>query len=354
MRIAGLGTATPPHHVEREELVAGLSRVWPSLARRLDGLVEQMGGGERFLARAPGDMLDQLGPGEQTDRYQADAVELAEAAARRALRRAEADIRDIGLLVVASCTGFLLPGVDVCLVPRLGLRNDVVRMPFAQFGCGGGAAALALAADWVRSHPGERALVVAVELPSVTFRPADTSIDNLLSALVFGDGAGAAVLEVATAPGAGHAASGEPRSMGIGRVRRVLVPDTTAALGYRLVDDGFAVILSRRLPALLERVLPRIVGDFAGGDDALAALAPLAVHPGGPAILDAVQRSLGLDRCRLEASWATLRRTGNTSSAGILFVLDALGGQLPVENGSGLALAFGPGISVELLELVAC
>ena len=347
MRIAGLGTATPPHHVEREELVAGLSRVWPSLARRLDGLVEQIGGGERFLARAPGEMLDQLRPGEQTDRYQACAVELAEAAARCALRRAEADVADIGLLAVASCTGFLLPGVDVCLVPRLELRNDVVRMPFAHFGCGGGAAALALAADWVRSHPGERALVVAVELPSVTFRPADTSIDNLLSALVFGDGAGAAVLEIATAPG-------EPSALGIGRVRRVLVPDTTAALGYRLVDDGFAVILSRRLPALLERVLPRIVGDFVGGDDAVAALAPLAVHPGGPAILDAVQRSLGVQRCRLEASWATLRRTGNTSSAGILFVLDALGGHLPAEKGSGLALAFGPGISVELLELVAC
>ncbi len=354
VRIAGLGTATPSHHVRSEDLVSGLSRVWPSLARRLDGLVEQMGGGERFLARPPDEMLDQLRPREQTDRYLADALELAERAARRALSRAGADGGDIGLLAVASCTGFVLPGVDARLVPRLELRRDVVRMPFAHFGCGGGAAALARAADWVRCHPGERALVVAVELTSVTFRPADTSMDNLQSALVFGDGAGAAVLEVAAAPEAGRAASGEPRSLGIGRVRSLLVPDTTDALGYQLVDDGFAVTLSRRLPSLLERVLPPLVGDFVGGDHALAALAPLAVHPGGPAILDAVQRSLGVDRCRLDASWATLRRTGNTSSAGILFVLDALVGQAPAENGTGLALAFGPGISVELLELVSC
>jgi alkylresorcinol/alkylpyrone synthase len=332
--------------VGSEELVWGLSRVWPSLARRLDALVEQIGGGERFLSRPPAEMLDQLRPGEQTSRYRAGAVELAETAARQALGRAGVDTSDIGLLAVTSCTGFVLPGVDALLVPRLGLRTDVVRMPFAHFGCGGGAAALARAADWVRGHPGQRALVVAVELTSVTFRPADTSMDNLLSALVFGDGAGAAVLEAA-APGA-------TRSMGIGRVRSVLVPDTTEALGYQLVDDGLAVILSRRLPAILERVLPCVVGDFVGGDEALAAVAPLAIHPGGPAILEAVERSLGVDRCRLDGSWATLRRTGNTSSAGILFVLDALAAQPPRPNGTGLALAFGPGISVELLELVAC
>jgi alkylresorcinol/alkylpyrone synthase len=354
VRIAGLGTATPQHHVGSEELVWGLSRIWPSLARRLDGLVEQIGGGERFLARSPAEMLTQLRPGEQTDRYRAGAVELAEAAARPALRRAGIDPGDIGLLAVTSCTGFVLPGVDALLVPRLELREDVVRMPFAHFGCGGGAAALARAAEWVRGHPGERALVVAVELTSVTFRPADTSMDNLLSALVFGDGAGAAVLEAASAPDGVRTASGAPRSMGIGRVRSVLVPDTTEALGYQLVDDGLAVVLSRRLPALLERVLPPIVGDFVGGDQALAAAAPLAVHPGGPAILDAVERCLGVDRCRLGASWATLRRTGNTSSAGILFVLDALAEQPPTQSGTGLALAFGPGISVELLELVVC
>jgi predicted naringenin-chalcone synthase len=163
-------------------------------------------------------------------------------------------------------------------------------------------------------------------------------MDNLLSALVFGDGAAAVVVT----PG--------EQGLTVGRTRSAVVPDTGDALGYQLADDGLQVVLSRRLPGLLAEVLPELVRGFLG-DRPPAGLDAVAVHPGGPAILTAVERSLELSAAQTEASWNTLRRTGNTSSAAILAVLAELARSLPAPRGRGLAIGFGPGLAIELLEL---
>jgi alkylresorcinol/alkylpyrone synthase len=341
VRIAGVGTATPPHRFSRQEIVEVLPSIWPDLARRTSGLIDADEDSYRHLLRGPAEIAEALPLGEQTARYARAAPDLAAAAAERAIAAAGIGRETIGLLLVGSCTGFILPGLDAHLVPALGLRSDVWRLPIAQLGCAGGAGGLARAADWARTHPDERALVVTVELPSLTFRPGDQSVDNLLSALVFGDGAGAAVLE---AGGAGRG------GFHIGRVRSVLVPDTRGALGYDLADDGFRVILSRRLPAMLAAALPELVGDFCG-DGPAAAFDAVALHPGGSAIVAAVQGCLGLRDPQLAATRSAMRRAGNTSSAAIFFVLEALAGTLPTPSGRGLILGLGPGITVELLEL---
>lgn len=338
VRLAGFGSATPGHRAGPDELAAVVAEVWPKLARHLGPLLDQSSCVGRRLVRPPAELATPLTPAAQTAAYRQVAPALAEAAAAQALSDAGVGAGEIGLLVVASCTGFVLPGIDVMLVPRLGLRADVVRMPFTVFGCGGGAAGLARACDWVRGHPEQAALVVAVETPSLTFRPDDTSMDNLLSALVFGDGAAAVVVT----PG--------EQGLTVGRTQSAVVPDTGDALGYQLADDGLQVVLSRRLPGLLAEVLPELVRGFLG-DRPPAGLDAVAVHPGGPAILTAVERSLELSAAQTEASWNTLRRTGNTSSAAILAVLAELARSLPAPRGRGLAIGFGPGLAIELLEL---
>jgi alkylresorcinol/alkylpyrone synthase len=341
VRVAGLGTATPPLRVSHQEVVDVLPHIWPQLARRTAGLIDADGDGYRHLLREPAQIVEPLSPSEQTARYARAAPQLAAAAADRAIAAAGVDRETIGLLLVASCTGYILPGLDAHLVPALGLRPDIWRLPIAQLGCAGGSGGLARAADWARTHPTERALIVAVELPSLTFRPGDHSVDNLLSALVFGDGAGAAVLEAGGADRPGFR---------IGRVRSVLVPNSTGALGYELADDGLRVILSRRLPAMLAGALPELVGDFCG-DAPGASLDAVALHPGGRAIVAAVQGCLGLSDRQLAATRFAMRDTGNTSSAAIFFVLEALAGELPAPSGRGLILGLGPGLTVELLEL---
>jgi alkylresorcinol/alkylpyrone synthase len=338
VRLAGFGSASPPHRAEPADLAAVIGRVWPGLTRHVRPLLEQSAAVGRSLARPPAQLLSPLPPAVQTATYRRVATALAAEAAEAALAAASVVAEEIGLLVVASCTGFVLPGVDVALCARLGLRDDVVRMPLTLFGCGGGAAGLAHAADWVRLHPDRSALVVGVELPSITFRPDDTSIDNLLSVLVFGDGAAALVATL------------DDTGLLVGRCRSVLVPASSEALGYRLADGGLQVLLSRRLPELLASVLPHRVAAFLG-DVTPSDLDAVAVHPGGSSILEAVERCLGLSRAQTAASWTTLGRTGNTSSAAILSVLGELAASPPAPSGRGLAIGFGPGVSIELLEL---
>lgn len=337
--ISGLATALPAYRVGGDEVLRLITHLWPRLERRVSLFTDELSDTHRYLVRPLGDALVPLSPGDQAVRYAAEATPLALAAARRAIVQAGAAIDDIGLIVVSSCTGFVLPGVDVQLINHLGLRRDIRRMPFMNFGCAGGAAALTWASDWVRSHPDQTALVVAVEVPSLTFRPADTSADNLLSVLVFGDGAGAAVLRDGAEPG----------QIAIGRTGHRLVASSTDALGFELADDGFRVVVSRQLPRLLETHLPALVDDFIGS---AAALDAIALHPGGQAIVDSVKRCLGLEEHQVAATRRIMKSTGNTSSAGILFVLEELAGHLPGTEGRGLGAAFGPGLMVELIELL--
>ncbi|MGA7986982.1 MAG: 3-oxoacyl-[acyl-carrier-protein] synthase III C-terminal domain-containing protein [Candidatus Dormiibacterota bacterium] len=337
--IDGLATALPANRVLGSDVLRLITQLWPRLERRVSLFADELAETQRFLVRPIEEALVPLSPGEQAVRYAATATPLALAAAEHALQDAAASVDEIGLLVVCSCTGFVLPGVDVQLVDHLGLRRDIRRMPFMNFGCAGGAASLAWATDWVRSHPGQSALVVAVEVPSLTFRPADTSADNLLSVLVFGDGAGAALLRGDAVPG----------RIGIGRTASRLVASSTEALGFERADDGFRVVVSRQLPRLLETNLPALVDGFIGGAGDLDAV---AAHPGGQAIVDSVVRCLDLGENQVAATRNVLRRTGNTSSAGILFVLEELAANLPHPTGRGVAAAFGPGLMVELLELL--
>jgi alkylresorcinol/alkylpyrone synthase len=337
--IEGLGTAVPPYRAGGDEVLRLITRLWPRLERRVSLFADELGNTQRYLVRPIDEALIPLTPSEQAMRYAAEATPLAIVAAERAIKDADAALSDIGLVVVSSCTGFVLPGVDVQLINQLALRRDIRRMPFMNFGCAGGAAALTWAADWVRANPAETALVVAVEVPSLTFRPADTSADNLLSVLVFGDGAGAAVLRDGASAG----------RIGIGRTGHRLVESSTEALGFERADDGFRVVVSRQLPRLLEAHLPALVEDFIGAASDLDAI---ALHPGGQAIVDAVTRCLGLRECQIEATRHVMGRIGNTSSAAILFVLEELAGHLPAPQGRGLAAAFGPGLMVELIELL--
>ena len=337
--IGGLGTAVPQHRVGGDEVLRLVKQLWPRLERRVSLFADELSETHRYLVRPIEEALVPLSPGEQAVRYAAEATPLALAGAERAILDAGVAMADIGLIVVSSCTGFVLPGIDVQLINHLGLRSDIRRMPFMNFGCAGGAAALAWASDWVRSHPEELALVVAVEVPSLTFRPADTSADNLLSVLVFGDGAGAAVLRCGAVPG----------SIGIGRTGHHLVTSSTESLGFERADDGFRVVVSRQLPRLLETHLPAVVDGFIGEP---ADLDVIALHPGGKAIVDAVTHCLGLRPSQVTATRRVMTGIGNTSSAAILFVLEDIAAHLPSPEGHGLAAAFGPGLMVELLELL--
>jgi alkylresorcinol/alkylpyrone synthase len=333
-RIMAMATAVP-------DACATIDEVWEALGkvrgRRMPRLQDAEGARMRYFAQPLASLMQPRSQSQQTDAYLEHARALARRVCCDALERSGAAREDVGLVIGVSCTGLVLPSLDAELIPILGLRPQVARLPITELGCGGGVAGLARALDYLRAYPDRTALVFAVELPSLTFQPNDRSVDNLVAAMVFGDGAGAAVL------GAGEAESGWT----LLQSGTVLIPEGARHLGYELRDGGLRVVLSRELPEVVGANLRSAVESFL--DEAgvtLEEIDAVAAHPGGPRIVDAIQRSLRLPPEALAISRSVFATYGNASSAGIFFVLEAA--QQAGMQGLTLTIAFGPGLSIEL------
>jgi predicted naringenin-chalcone synthase len=339
-RIEAIGTSLPDHVLDASARKMLLESIWPRMA--MAGRAMDETGGTRYLAEDPARLLEQRGLSDTMALYARHAIALADSAARQALAGAGVSPEQIDVVISVSCTGYLVPSLDVTLVEHLGLRPDVVRLPITELGCSGGAAAIALGHRHLAAYPDQRALVVAVELPSLTFQPGDSSLDNLIASMVFGDGAAAAVMTGAPLAGAS--------GLTVKAAASHLVAGTAAALGYDLRDDGFHVVLDRRLP--------RIIGSSIGGVTrafmerfGMERVEFLAAHGGGPRVLDAVQAALGLTDALLAPSRRTYTEIGNVSSASILFTLAAMLPCLGSQPLQGLGLGLGPGVSIELIQL---
>ncbi len=261
-------------------------------------------------------------------------AEAAPELAMRAIRRLEeqAPIDGVTHLVVASCTGFMAPGIDQIIAGRLGL-DDVERTLVGFMGCYAAVAALRLARHIVRSEPQARVLVVTVELSSIHLAD-EQEIEPLLAMLQFADGSAAALV---TSEQDGFAMHGP---------FAIALPDSEELIRWNIGDNGFAMHLSGEVPSRIAAALqqPEVRARLFNGwarDD----IEGWAVHAGGRSILDAVERGLDLDQGALFASRDVLARYGNMSSSTLMFVLAELIGRPGI--GKGIALAFGPGLAAE-------
>ena len=246
--------------------------------------------------------------------------------------RERAAIDGITHLVVASCTGFVAPGIDQRIATSLGLAPSVERLLVGFMGCYAAVAAIRSARHIVRSDPDARVLVVSVELSTLHLQAA-TEVEPLLAMLQFGDGAAAALV------------TADAHGLAIDAPFATTLPDSDALIRWDITDRGFAMHLSGEVPARIAAGLAD--ADFAraatGGHD-VSAVDGWAVHAGGRSILDAVEGALHLAPDALEASREVLRDYGNMSSATLMFVLARLI-ERRVER--GVALAFGPGLAAE-------
>jgi alkylresorcinol/alkylpyrone synthase len=342
VRIAALATAVPATQVNTEAIWSALGELW---GRRMPGATTAMPR-SRFLAAPLEWLMQPHGQSERTQQYRRHALELAFTVAQRVLDDSGIDPAQVGQFVCVSCTGFVLPSLDAQLIPRLGLRPQTTRLPITELGCGAGVSGISQAHQYLRAHPDRACLVVAVELPSLTFQPDDPSADNRLAALVFGDGAGAALLQ-------GPAADGSRNKSPAWQVERcgtLLIPEGANDLGYELRDGGLAVVLTRRLAGLIESCLGDAVDRFlAEGHETRADIDLVVAHPGGTRILEAIERALGLRADQLCESRRVFMEYGNPSSAGIFFVLEGLRRRRSAAQ--ALAISFGPGLSIELARL---
>ncbi len=347
-RVLAVAPALPRHVYRQEEISAALGPILtstPAARRTMDRVHAHSGVRTRHLALPLDAYADLRSFGRANDLFLREGTALAEQAARRALAAAGLAPEDVDLVLLTSVTGIGAPSVDAALVPRLGLRTDVRRIPSFGLGCAGGAAGLGRVHDHLVGHPDHVALLVAVELCSLTLQR-DDSTANLVSTGIFGDGAAAAVV-------VGDRRAGTAPGFDTVDVRSRLYPGTADALGWSVTDTGFRIVLSAGLPDHLRRHLGDDVPAFLDDHDLkVRDVATWVVHAGGPKVLEAVRESLDLDDGALAASWASLASVGNLSSASVLHVLaSALGRTADEPGGPGLLMAFGPGVSLDMVLL---
>ena len=252
--ILSVGRALPAHHVDQETLTAALTAQWGGQhfnPERLAQIHRSTLVSGRHLALPLAEYATLGGLGKRNEAWLRVALEVGEAALRDGLARAGLEPRDVGHLLFVTTTGIATPSLDARLVNRLGLRPSVKRTPIFGLGCLAGAAGVARASDALRAFPEEVAVLLSVELCSLTLQPDDLSIPNVVATGLFGDGAAAVVL----GGGARPPRPGAPRILA---TRSVFYPDTEWVMGWDVVDTGFKVVLSAKVPDVVEA--------YVGGD----------------------------------------------------------------------------------------
>lgn len=345
--IRAVGRALPPHYATQEQLISAFRELWSRKhfnLERLEDLHRAVNVSGRFLA-LPIDAYNPLVSFQQrNDAWIQSAVELGEKVVREALEKAGLTPRDVDHIFFVTVTGLAVPSIDARLANRLGFRDDVRRTPIFGLGCVAGAAGVARAVDYLRAYPRHTALVLSVELCSLTLQREDLSIPNIIASGLFGDGAACAVLQGAEASGPG------PRVVGS---RAVLYSDTERIMGWDVVDSGFKVVLSAKVPQLVRDHVRANVDTFLASHGITRAdVRHWVAHTGGPKVLQAFEESLELPTRALARSWASLKEVGNLSSASVLFVLgETLESREPQPGDWGVMMAMGPGFCAELVLL---
>ncbi len=346
MRIASVGSALPPHFYDQDALIVAFKEHWAERhynLDRLEALHRNVLVGGRHLALPMERYADLTTFGRANDAWIEVAQEVGERALRTALERAGLGVDDVDCLITVSVTGLATPSLDARLMNRLGLPSRVKRLPIFGLGCVAGTAGVARAADYVRAFPDQVAVLLSVELCSLTLQREDLSIPNLIASGLFGDGAAAAVVV-----GADRACNGPE----IVASRSVFYPDTERVMGWDISETGFRIVLSAEVPDVVRRYLGGDVDAFLA-DHGLdrSDIEVWVSHPGGPKVLEAVQDALGLDESALESAWRSLREVGNLSSTSVLLVLEEVLAAPPEPGRHGVMLAMGPGFCSELVLL---
>ncbi|MGH9250933.1 MAG: type III polyketide synthase [Acidimicrobiales bacterium] len=350
-RVASAATALPPHRYDQSEITAAVTRML-ALAGTRRAALERFHGASGVRTRhfvLPLDRYGALGGfGEANDLFLACAVDLGERAVKEALAEVGLAPTDVDVLMTVSVTGIGAPSVDARLVPRLGLRDDVRRIPVFGLGCVAGAAGIARLHDVLRGDPDGVAVLLAAEICSLTVQRDDDSTANLVASALFGDGVAAVVLV------------GESRARRLGlpgpdvvATRSRLYPDTERVMGWDVGGSGFRIVLAASVADVVEAHLGDDVREFLGEHGlTVGDVRRWIAHPGGPKVLEATSRTLGLRDGELDLTWRSLESVGNLSSASVLHVLSSALDQPPPESGgAGMLFAMGPGFCSELVLL---
>ena len=348
--IAAVAVKFPPNRYTQDDAIGALTDFAGPEFRRF-----ALSSGVEFRNTAlPLSRYSQLsGFTEANDAYIEIALDLAEQAFLAALDQANVKPWEVDIVFSTTVTGLAVPTLEARLAARVGLRQDVKRVPLFGLGCVAGAAGTARMHDYLRAFPDQVAALLAVELCSLTIQRKDNSVANLVAASLFGDGA-AAVIAKGAARAAGDKTGDKKISAGprVLATRSRIYPDTEEVMGWRIGSDGFRIVLSVDVANVTEKYLGEDVRGFLA-DHGLTPqdVTTWVCHPGGPRVIEAVENVLDLPESALDHTRNSLRNNGNLSSVSVLDVLRANMADPPPAGSIGLMIAMGPAFCCELVLL---
>lgn len=349
--ILTLATGVPAARHSQEEifgefvdlLAHKLGRLDPRRARAMQVIFDRAGVGFRHSVVSQGYFTDERSTQTRNDLYMAEAVPLGETTIRCGLAQAGYSPDEIDDFIVVSCTGLNIPGLDLLLAERLGMRPDLRRTCVLGMGCYGAFPGLLRATEAVVSRPERLVLVLAIELCSLHLQLEDTA-ENVVASALFSDGAAMVLVGDDTAR-EGRAISGPCL---IGSATHCDYK-TLKHMSFNVTDHGFQMYLSSYVPDLLAAQIDGFVDKLLAQQHLTRAKIRFwGIHPGSTKIVDYVQAKLGLSDEQVACSHEVLYQYGNMSSATILFVLDHIQRcNQPSLGDYGVLLAFGPGLTME-------
>ena len=338
-RIVALGTATPPQKYSQREIYDISTRFYPAYRdRRIEQIFMSSDIEYRHLAIDKETFVPFESADELHARFSANAVPVAAEAITRCLENGKIAIDEIDQIVVATCTGYLCPGLSALLIKKLGMRTDLQRADLVGMGCAGAMPGLQRGYDYVMAYPGRKSLVVTVEICSACYY-VDDSLETVVGNAICGDGAAAVVMALDEAPGA----------PAIARFETLLEPSYIDTVGFQFRDGKLRIVLSKDIRDNAGRLAEKVVNRMLEQEGiSRGEVRHWVIHSGGRKVIDSIKKEAGLSEEQLKHSRCVLRNFGNMSSPTVLFVLnEVMTTESPRKGDVGVMLAMGPGLAVE-------
>ncbi|MBF04097.1 MAG: type III polyketide synthase [Flavobacterium sp.] len=274
--------------------------------------------------------------------YAREMIVLGEKVLQKALQKANWSTESLDFIITVSCTGIMIPSLDAYLINKLGLKQDIVRLPVTEMGCVGGVSGIIYAKNFLKANPNKRAAVITVESPTATFQLDDFSMANIVSAAIFGDGAACVLLS-------SYENEEGPKILDESMYHFY---DNEHMMGFELTNSGLKMILDIEVPNTIEAHFPKIIHPFLKKNQlTIANIDHLIFHPGGKKIITLVEGLFSELGKNIDDTKEVLRLYGNMSSATVLYVLERIVLKQPNKGEKGIMLSFGPGFTAQRILL---
>lgn len=306
--------------------------------RKVKKIFEGANVDKRYSIMDPIEVFTKTSFEERNQIYVREVIKLGEKVLTKALEKANWKPTDLDYIITVSCTGIMIPSLDAYLINKLGLRQDIIRLPVTEMGCVAGISGMIYAKNFLAANPNKKAAVIAVESPTATFQLDDFSMANIVSSAIFGDGSACVLLS----------SSEEDKGPKIIDESMYHFYDNEHMMGFEMTNSGLKMVLDIEVPETIAAHFPKFIHPFLEKNKlTINDIDHLIFHPGGKKIVQTVEELFSESGKNIDDTKEVLRLYGNMSSATVLYVLERFMDKKPKTGEKGLLLSFGPGFTAQ-------